>query len=191
MITGAEMLCRVLEDHGVTCVFGVPGTQTILLHEALRRSRIRVVLATHELAASFMANGYYRASGRVAPLVTIGGPGFTYALTGLAEALHDSAAVLHIAGRSPGTDHRQHLQALDQRAIAGPLVKAAWRIDGAAEIPSVLTEALQCALGGEPGPVLLEWTSPALEAAMTPLPLPGRPPPWASTAPQLSASPGF
>ena len=170
MITGADLLCRVLEEHGVTCVFGVPGTQTILLHEALRRSRIRVVLATHELAASFMANGYYRASGRVAPLVTIPGPGFTYALTGLAEALHDSAAVLHIVGRTPGTDHRQHFQALDQRAIAGPLVKEAFVASTPpTEIPAVVAEALECALGGEPGPVLLEWTAEALSRRVAPL----------------------
>jgi acetolactate synthase-1/2/3 large subunit len=162
---GADLLCRTLEDRGVTCVFGVPGTQTVLLHEALRKSRIRVVVPSHELAGSFMANGYYRASGRVAPLVTIPGPGFTYALTGLAEALHDSAAVLHIAGCAPGTDPRQHFQALDQRAIAGPLVKGSRRIEAVDEITSAVEEALELATGGEPGPVLLEWTAAALEAA--------------------------
>ena len=173
--SGADLLCRALAEHGVTCVFGVPGTQTIPLHEALRRSRIRFVLATHELAASFMANGYYRASGRVAPLVTIPGPGFTYALTGLAEARHDSAAVLHIVARAPGTDHRRHFQALDQQAVAGPLVKKAFRVDAPGEVPAVLAQALGCALSGEPGPVLLEWTSEALEStASAP---PGAPPP--------------
>lgn len=165
MTTGADLLCRTLEDRGVTCVFGVPGTQTVLLHEALRTSGIRVVVPSHELAASFMANGYYRASGRIAPLVTIPGPGFTYALTGLAEALHDSAAVLHIVGCAPGTDPRQHFQALDQRSIAGPLVKGSRRIDSVGEIPAAVEEALELATGGEPGPVLLEWTRAALEAA--------------------------
>jgi acetolactate synthase-1/2/3 large subunit len=170
MITGADILCRILEDRGVSCVFGVPGTQTILLHEALRRSRIRVVVPSHELAASFMANGYYRASGRIAPIVTIPGPGFTYALTGLAEALHDSAALLHIVGCAPGTDPRQHFQALDQRSIAGPLVKGTHRIDAVDEIVPVVEEALRLAVGGEPGPVLLEWTREALEAGASPAP---------------------
>lgn len=168
MITGAELLCRILEDRGVTCAFGVPGTQTVLLHEALRRSRIRVVVPSHELAGSFMANGYYRASGRVAPLVTIPGPGFTYALTGLAEALHDSVALLHVVGCAPGTDPRQHFQALDQCSIAGPLVKGCRRINAVNEIPSAVEEALELATGGEPGPALLEWTRGALEAAVSP-----------------------
>ena len=84
---GAELLCNTLETLGVKHVFGVPGTQNVVLYDALHRSAIRSVLSTHELGASFMANGYYRASGKIAPLITIQGPGFTYALTGLAEAL--------------------------------------------------------------------------------------------------------
>jgi acetolactate synthase-1/2/3 large subunit len=165
-MTGAERLCRLLEERGITCVFAVPGSQTVTLHEALRRSRIRVVLATHELAACFMANGYYRASGVVAPVVTIPGPGFTYALTGLAEALHDSAAVLHIAGAPASADHRQHFQALDQRAIALPLVKAALRVERSEEMAGVVGRALDCAYEGEPGPVLLEWTQAALNGSV-------------------------
>ena len=120
----------------------------------------------HELAASFMANGYYRASGRVAPLVTIPGPGFTYALTGLAEALHDSAAVLHIVGCAPGIGsspalsgprpacHRRPAregQSSHRHGRRGPLGGRG----GTRRAP----------LGGEPGPVLLEWTPAALEAA--------------------------
>ena len=67
MANGADLLCRTLESLGIEHVFGVPGTQNVLLYEAIQRSKLRSVLATHELAASFMANGYYRASGRVAP----------------------------------------------------------------------------------------------------------------------------
>jgi acetolactate synthase-1/2/3 large subunit len=160
---GAELLCNTLESLGVEHVFGVPGTQSVLLYDALRRSKIRSVLATHELGASFMANGYYRASGRVAPLITIPGPGFTYALTGLAEALHDSAAVLHIVGR-PATrsDKKFAFQDLDQGGIAGPLVKRVFCVRQVDEIPRMVEEAYRLALSGEPGPVLLQWSRDAL-----------------------------
>jgi acetolactate synthase-1/2/3 large subunit len=160
---GAELLCNMLESLGVEHVFGVPGTQNVLLYDSLRRSNIRSVLATHELAAGFMANGYYRASGKVAPLFTIPGPGFTYALTGLAEALHDSAAVLHIVGQPvAGSDKKFTFQALDMGAIAGPLVKHVSCIRQADEIPRLVEEALGLALSGEPGPVLLQWSRDAL-----------------------------
>ena len=126
---GAELLCNRLESLGVRHVFGIPGTQSVVLYDALQRSNIRSVLSTHELSASFMANGYYRASGKIAPLVTIPGPGFTYALTGLAEALHDSAALLHIVGLPAGKSGKKYVfQALDQEVVAGPLVKGVYSI---------------------------------------------------------------
>ena len=162
---GAELLCNTLESLGVEHVFGVPGTQSVLLYDALRRSNIRSVLATHELGASFMANGYYRASGRVAPLITIPGPGFTYALTGLAEALHDSAAVLHIVGQPAArSDKKFVFQALDHGGIAGPLVKQVYCVRQVDEIPRMVEEAYGLALSGEPGPVLLQWSKDALNS---------------------------
>jgi acetolactate synthase-1/2/3 large subunit len=160
---GAELLCDTLESLGVEHVFGVPGTQSVSLYDALQRSKIRSVLATHELGASFMANGYYRASGRVAPLITIPGPGFTYALTGLAEALHDSAAILHIVGQPAVREDKKYgFQALDQEGIAGPLVKRVYCIRKVDEIPRMVEDAYRLALSGEPGPVLLQWSKDAL-----------------------------
>lgn len=165
MKSGAAHLCEVLEAHGVRHAFGVPGSQDLALYEALRASRIRSVLTTNELAAGFMANGYYRASGRIAPLLTIPGPGFTWALTSVAEALQDSVALVHLVGRAPGTDHRLHLQAIDQRAIATPLVKGTFRIDEPLHIRQELSRAMRVAFEGEPGPVLVELASHALEGA--------------------------
>jgi len=176
--TGAQLACDTLEALGVEVVFGLPGTQNLPLFEALRTSRIRTVVATHELGAGFMANGYARASGKVGVLGTIPGPGFTYALTALAEAWHDSAPVLHIAGAPAECPGRSYLlQALDQRAMAGPVVKGVFRIARTADLPAVLTEAHTLALGGEPGPVLVELVPGALfgEADVPPSIAPGGP----------------
>jgi acetolactate synthase-1/2/3 large subunit len=144
-------------------VFGVPGTQNVALFEGFRRHGLRTVLASHELAAAFMANGYFRASGRIAALATIPGPGFTYALTGLAEARHDSAGVLFLVGapaRGPG--HAFRLQALDQRAIASPLVKACLTLTSSADVERVIGAAHAAASEGEPGPVMVELAMDAL-----------------------------
>jgi acetolactate synthase-1/2/3 large subunit len=111
-----------------------------------------------------MAQGYYRASGRIAPITTIPGPGFTYALTGLAEALHDSAALVQITGAPAGTDHHEHFQALDQSAIASALVKERLRMASSRDVQGLMVQALDTALAGEPGPVLLEWVKEALES---------------------------
>ena len=156
-MTGAERLCQALETLGVEVVFGLPGTQNVALFEALRKSRLRTIVATHELSASFMANGYGRASGRPGVLVTIPGPGFTYSLTGLAEALLDSVPVLCIVGgpaRAPG--RRFQLQALDQRAVVAPIVKRIFDLENADDIEATLAEAHAVSRAGEPGPVVVQ-----------------------------------
>ena len=163
MSDGIDALCRALIGVGIDCVFGVPGTQNVALFEGFRRHGLRTVLASHELAAAFMANGYFRASGRVAALATIPGPGFTYALTGLAEARHDSVGVLFLVGapaRGPGRAFQ--LQALDQCAIATPLVKACLTLTSGADVERVVGAAYAAASEGEPGPVMVELAMDAL-----------------------------
>jgi acetolactate synthase-1/2/3 large subunit len=165
MTDGIAALCRALQSAGIDCVFGIPGTQTVPLFEGFRKQNIRTVLTSHELAASFAVNGYFRASGRMAALVTIPGPGFTYALTGLAEARLDSVAALYLVGvpaTHPG--RRFQLQAIDQRRIAEPLVKACLAINSPTDCATVVRHACELALSGEPGPVMIEIDLQALDA---------------------------
>ena len=157
---GAQLICRALRDLGIEQVFGLPGSQNVALFEALRKSGLRTTVATNELSAAMMANGYYRASGRVAALVTIPGPGFTWALTGLAEAALDSAALLHLVEQpatAPGS--RFQLQAIDQAAMARPVTRAVHRIDRVADIGRIMARAHADATAAEPGPVLVEIAS--------------------------------
>jgi acetolactate synthase-1/2/3 large subunit len=169
-----RQICDALTAVGVDCVFGVPGTQNVELFEALRQSGIRTVLATHELAAAFMANGYFRASGKPAVLTTIPGPGFTYALTGIAEARLDSAALIYIVGR-PATEpgQRFQLQAIDQTSIATPLVKAILTLSPADDPFETVRAAYDLAIGGEPGPVMIhaDFGKPPREGSNVPGPI--------------------
>jgi acetolactate synthase-1/2/3 large subunit len=157
MTTEITVLVETLRANGIDAVFGVPGTQSVPLFEEFRRAGIRTILATDELAAAFMANGYFRASGRIAALATISGPGFTYALTGLAEARHDSVGLLHLVS-TPRADRRRafQLQAIDQRTIAGPLVKGYLLLDGSVDVAVAVHQAVELATAGEPGPVIVE-----------------------------------
>ena len=59
-------MVRALEDEDIPFAFGIPGTQTIELYDALARSScVKPVLVTDEQSASFMADGVWRASGRL------------------------------------------------------------------------------------------------------------------------------
>ena len=155
MMTGNQLACATLERLGVKHIFGLPGSQNLGFFEALRASQIRTVLTSSETGAGFAANGYYRASGRVGVFTTIPGPGFMLALTPLAEARDDSAAVLYLVS-APAERRKFALQAVDQPAIAAPLVKRIFLVERAAELASVIADAYNLALGGEPGPVMVQ-----------------------------------
>lgn len=168
-VRAADAVCRRLADLGVDCVFGLPGTQNLTLAEALRRSDLRWVVPSHELAAAFMANGYYRSSGRPGVLTTIPGPGFTWALTGLAEARLDSAAVLCVTGVHPeGRGDGGRLQEIPQARVAGPLVKRVSRVASAEQLVRSVARAYHDTIRGEPGPVLLQVEDPVWSESCSP-----------------------
>lgn len=161
-MSGLEALCGGFVRRGVRHVFGLPGTQNAELFTALRRAGVRPVLATHELAASFMAIGYARVTGAPAVLATIPGPGFAFALPGLAEARLDSVPIVHVVGTPARGPHRFKHQEIDQAAIAASLVKRVIEVGSAADVAPAFDEAWRLAASGEPGPVLLHVAPEAL-----------------------------
>ena len=155
-VNGGRLLCFALEGLGVRHIFGLPGSQNVEFFEALRQSSLRTILANHELAAAFMANGYYRASGRVGVLTTIPGPGFAYTVAAIAEASLDSSAIVYIANKPPDVAGKKfNRQSVDQPAILGPLVRRIVEVDRTADIVAGVHEAFAAATAAEPGPVML------------------------------------
>src|SRR5579863_8565590 len=165
----AALVRDTLERCGARAAFGLPGGANRELFLALRGSKVRLVVPSHELAAAFMAGSYGRVSGRPGVLLTIPGPGFAYALAGIAEAWQDSAPLVHIVHAPPGPPHqRLRLQALDQSAIAAPMVKAVFCIEDPAQLLGGLEEAFEAARSGEPGPVLVQLGAAPSRAAVPP-----------------------
>ena len=150
------------------CVFGLPGTQTVELFEALRLSGLRTVAATNELSAAFMAGGWARMTCAPGVVLTIAGPGFAWALPGVAEARLDSIPLLHITG-SPGggIGRRFRQQELDQASIAAALVKEVIDADLHSDPGVAVLAGLALARSGEPGPVLLQVSQATLGRELT------------------------
>ena len=64
-LSGADILIRALQDEGVEYVFGYPGGAVLHIYDALfKQNRIQHVLVRHEQAATHMADGYARSTGR-------------------------------------------------------------------------------------------------------------------------------
>lgn len=61
LMTGGEALIQALATHGVTTVFGIPGTHNLAVYDALLDNpEIQHVTTRHEQASAFMADGYPR-----------------------------------------------------------------------------------------------------------------------------------
>ncbi len=157
-ISGAQLIIDFLEQRGVDIVAGMPGGALLPLYEALGTSmRIRHVLARHEQAAGFIAQGMARLTGRAGVCFVTSGPGVTNIVTALADAKLDSVPIVCIAGQVAthliGTDAFQEVQTLD---IVRRITKAGYFVKSATELIHVLTEAFEVAEQGRPGPVLID-----------------------------------
>jgi acetolactate synthase-1/2/3 large subunit len=157
-LTAAQAVVRALEAEEIRHAFGIPGTHNIELYDALASSdRVRPVLVTDEQSASFMADGYWRASGRLACVNLVPGAGLTHALSGIAEAYLDNVPLLVLAcGIRLQSDRAYQLHDVDQMAIASPVVKAALRAVRREEVYRTVRGACALARRGVPGPVLVE-----------------------------------
>ncbi|MGB9204173.1 MAG: thiamine pyrophosphate-binding protein, partial [Terriglobales bacterium] len=93
-----EAAMHVLEQEGVTAVFGVPGAAINPFYAAMRkRNSFKHTLARHVEGASHMAEGYTRAApGNIGVCVGTSGPAGTDMVTGLYSAWADSIPILCI-----------------------------------------------------------------------------------------------
>ena len=100
--TGEAMVGALVRE-GVDTVFGIPGAQTYELFDALGRAsdQIRVLAPRHEQAASYMAFGYARSTGRTGVYSVVPGPGVLNSSAGLCTAYGASAPVVCLTSEVP------------------------------------------------------------------------------------------
>jgi len=101
--TVSDVLIAEMAAWGVNLVFGLPGTSSLGIVEAIRKNpAIRYIVVRHEENAAFAASAYNKLTGRVAACLTIAGPGATNLTTGLYDAKEDHATVLSLNGQVEG-----------------------------------------------------------------------------------------
>ncbi len=122
--TVSEVLINQIAEWGVKYVFGIPGTSTLGVVDAIRKSngKIQYIQVRHEETAAFMASAYGKLTGHVAATLSISGPGTTNLATGLYDAQLDHAPVLALTGMVPRKLMGQGaLQEIDHQAFFEPL----------------------------------------------------------------------
>lgn len=158
LLSGAEMVVRFLRDEGVKYVYGYPGGALLHLYDALfKEKELTHILVRHEQAATHMADGYARATGKAGVVFVTSGPGATNAITGIATAFMDSIPMVVISGQVAtsliGSDA---FQEVDMVGISRPIVKHSFMVRHASEIPDIMRKAFYIAESGRPGPVVVD-----------------------------------
>ncbi len=121
--TVSDVMVAELVAWGVNLVFGLPGTSSLGIVEAIRKNPgIRYIVVRHEANAAMAASAYNKLTGKIAACLTIAGPGATNLATGLYDAKEDHAQVLSLNGQvetqytGPGG-----IQEIDQDSFFRPI----------------------------------------------------------------------
>jgi len=164
--TGAQIIWESLLREGVETVFGYPGGAILPAYDAMLDYPVHHVLVRHEQGAAHMADGYARASGKVGVCVATSGPGATNLVTGIATAHMDSSPIVCITGQV-GTSllGRDAFQETDVTGVTLPVTKHNYLVTCAEDIAPTIREAFYLARSGRPGPVLVDITKDAQQAA--------------------------
>ncbi|MCG9599130.1 acetolactate synthase 3 large subunit [Vibrio sp. Isolate25] len=159
MLSGAEMVVQSLIEEGVEQIFGYPGGSVLDIYDALhaKTDQIKHVLVRHEQAATHMADGYTRATGKPGVVLVCSGPGATNTVTGIATAYMDSIPMIVISGNVPnnliGNDA---FQECDIVGVSRPIVKHSFLVKKAEDIPEIMKKAFYISTTGRPGPVVID-----------------------------------
>ena len=156
VIRAADALARRLYDAGCRHAFGMPGGEVLTLVDALEAAGIQFILAKHENAAAFMAEGVHHRTGAPAVLVATVGPGALNGVNAVANAHQDRVPMIVLAGAVDADEAQTYThQVLDQQAVFRPITKASFSlVPGAAHV--IADKAVSIATEGRPGPVHID-----------------------------------
>ncbi|MEK9975888.1 MAG: acetolactate synthase 3 large subunit [Pelagibacteraceae bacterium] len=157
-LTGAEIVFKALNEHGVDHIFGYPGGAVLPLYDQISKEKnIKHILVRHEQGAGHAAEGYARSSGKPGIALVTSGPGATNMVTALTDAYMDSIPLVCISGQVPthliGTDA---FQECDTTGITRPCTKHNWLVKDVNQLAETIHKAFHIATSGRPGPVLVD-----------------------------------
>jgi len=164
-LTGSEVIAEMLVREEVPYAIGIPGHGNLALVDAFRRyqDRIKVIMPRHEQAAVHMADGYFRVKGKPLAVYTSIGAGASNTAIGLATAYVDSIPLLMLIGETHtymrGVGVLQEVERQywsDMPRMLYPVVKRAFKIDSARQLPRAIAQAFNAMCTGRYGPVLVD-----------------------------------
>ena len=166
--TGRRAFVELLLDEGVTHLFGNPGTTELAIMEAVPEyPQLKFVLGLQEAVVVAMADGFARASGRLAAANVHVMPGLGNAMGALYNARFSGSPLLLTAGQQEqGHGLLEPMLYEPLVPVAQPLVKWAVEVTRAADLPRIMHRAAKIALTPPTGPVFLSLPGDVLDEAL-------------------------
>jgi benzoylformate decarboxylase len=156
MSTVREVSLELLRRHGMTTVFGNPGS-TELPMLASFPDDFRYVLGLQEAVAVGMADGFAQASGKVAHVNLHTAPGLGNGIGAIFNARANKAPLLVTAGQQARSliTMRANLTNRDAAEVPKPFVKSSFEPPRAADVPFALAQAIHHATLPPAGPAFV------------------------------------
>jgi acetolactate synthase-1/2/3 large subunit len=160
----SDYIASFLCESGVKYVFGCTGgAVTHIVDSIFKEKRIKYFHSFHEQAAAFSASALAKYNRALGVAVATSGPGATNLITGIAESYFDSTPLLLLTGQVNTYDFKYKrpirqcgFQETDIVSMVKPITKYSLLLDRADAVEEELKKAVNMALSGRPGPVLLD-----------------------------------
>lgn len=162
-MNGAQLLAEALKDAGIKYLFGYTGGAIMPFYDEMEKDDgLTHIQARNEQGATFMAQGLTRStissdSPQIGACLATSGPGATNLVTGVADAMMDSVAIMTITGQvSTGVIGTDAFQETDVVGLMMPITKQVYMPTEISKIEESVHEALYISKTGRPGPVHLD-----------------------------------
>ncbi len=166
MITGRNAFLQLLIDEGVTHLFGNPGTTELAIMEAVPQfPALKYVLGLQESIVVGMADGFARASGKLAACNLHCTPGLGHAMGALYNAKFAGSPLIVTAGQyEQGYGLQEPMLFEPLVPIAAPLCKWSIEVPRIEDLPRIVHRAAKIALSPPTGPVFISLPGDILDA---------------------------
>lgn len=167
MIKVSDYIAKRLTEHGISDVFMISGGGAMHLNDSLGNNpKLKYWTNHHEQACAIAAEGYYRASGKMAVVNVTSGPGGLNCLTGVMGQWTDSIPVLYLSGQvkyETTTYSCNNLglrqlgdQEVDIISVVKSLTKYSEVLNDPYDVKMIIDKAIQIANTGRKGPVWID-----------------------------------
>lgn len=168
--TGQFLLAKALQAAGISQMFGLVGIPVTEFSYLAQKIGIKFTGFRFEQQAGMAAQTYGYLTKTPGVLLTVSSLGFLNGLTATINATVNCYPMIQISGssvREPIDLQQGTYEGLDQLSVARGLVKEAYRVNKAEDIPTAVARAYRAAVSGRPGGVYLDVTTPCMAEVIT------------------------